>query len=220
MKTCERLFAAVKELWDSYETHPFVLGIQDGTLDKEKFRYYILQDYLYLLDYARVFALGAAKAPTRATMQMFTDRCKSILDNEMNIHAGYMGTLAITEEELKNTPMALDNLSYTSYMLRVAYEEDAAAICASILACAVSYEVLSKHLIEQRPECADDPFYGSWIRDYASEAYAKENQELIEITDALTADYSEAQYRHLEEIFINCSRFEASFWDMSWEMKG
>ena len=219
MSVCDRLFAAVETMWAAYETHPFVLGIRNGDLDREKFRYYILQDYLYLVDYARVFALGAAKAPDVETMQMFTDRCKSILDNEMNIHEGYMGALAITEEELQNTRMALENLSYTSYMLRVAYEEDAAAICASILACAVSYERIAKHMIEQNPKCIDDPFYGRWIQDYASDAYAKENAELIEITDTLTEGYSERQYRHLEEIFINCSRFEESFWDMSWAMR-
>ena len=51
MKTTEKLLAVTTEIWKSYNEHPFVLGIQNGTLDKEKFRYYIIQDYLYLEDY-------------------------------------------------------------------------------------------------------------------------------------------------------------------------
>ena len=219
MKTTERLYDAVREIWDGYYQHPFVRGIQDGTLDHNKFRYYILQDYLYLVDYARVFALGAAKSPDLDTMKLFADRCKSILDNEMSIHDGYMGRFNITQEELDSASMALDNASYTAYMLRVGYEEDAAAICAAILACSVRYEILAKRMISDRPACTEDPFYGEWILGYASEAYAEENRELEMFTNRLTAGYTENQYRHLEKIFVDCSRFETAFWDMGWEMK-
>lgn len=62
MKTTERLLAATKGIWTAYNAHPFVLGIQDGTLDQEKFRYCIIQDYLYLEEYLKVFAVGIAKA--------------------------------------------------------------------------------------------------------------------------------------------------------------
>ncbi|MBR2188520.1 MAG: thiaminase II [Eubacterium sp.] len=219
MKTTERLLQAAAELWEEYYRHPFVQGIQDGTLDRGKFRHYIIQDYLYLKDYARMFALGAAKAPDIETMQMFANYCKSILDNEMSVHDGYMGIFKITEEELAHTRVSLENAAYTAYMLRVAYEEDAAAICAAILACAVSYEVLAKRMVQERPACLDDPFYGTWIAEYASEEYAAENQILTAFTDRLTAGYDEARYRHLEEIFVNCSRFERMFWDMGWEMR-
>lgn len=219
MKTSERLFKATEKIWDEYYSHPFVQGIRNGDLDREKFRHYILQDYLYLVDYVRVFALGAAKAPDLDTMKMFVDHCKAILDFEMNIHEGYMGTFEITEKELRDTVKALDNASYTAYMIRTAYEEDAAAICAAILACSISYEVLAKRMRSDRPECAEDSFYSKWIRDYSSEEYAADNRILIEFTDRLTAGYSEAQYAHLERIFVDCSRFEKAFWDMGWEMR-
>ena len=217
-KTTDKLFAATKEIWEGYYRHPFVRGILEGTLPEEKFRYYIVQDYLYLIDYARMFALGAAKAPDVDTMQMFADHCKAVLDNEMSIHDGYMGRFAITEEELANTEVALNNASYTAYMLRVAYEEDAAAILAAILACSYSYEVLAKRMLDDRPESGADPMYGNWITEYASEEYAADNAILIEYTNRLTADYNDVQYRHLEEIFVNCSRFETAFWDMGWSM--
>ena len=67
MTTVERMLDASKEIWQSYNEHPFVLGIQNGTLDAEKFRYYIVQDYLYLEDYAKCFAIGVAKAKSLET---------------------------------------------------------------------------------------------------------------------------------------------------------
>ena len=216
IKVTDRLLAAVEEIWDGYYAHPFVEGLRDGTLDKEKFKYYIMQDYLYLIDYARVFALGAAKAPDVASMTMFAHECTSILDNEMDIHDGYMGVLQIEQEELDSMPMAIENASYTAYMLRVAYEEEAGAICASILACAYSYEVIARRMAADRPECLDDPLYGDWVRGYASEEYSEFNRELMEMTNRLTDGISEEAYRHLERIFVDCSRFETGFWDMAW----
>ena len=61
MTAAERLLDASKDIWAKYHEHPFVKGIADGSLDKEKFKYYMIQDYLYLIDYTKVFAVGAAK---------------------------------------------------------------------------------------------------------------------------------------------------------------
>ena len=219
MKVTDRLFAATKELWDAYYEHPFVQGIKDGTLDVEKFRYYIIQDYHYLKDYARVFALGAAKAKDMKTMHMFAVHCKGIMEYEMSIHDGYMGRLGISQEELNNAVMAYDNAAYVAYMLRVAYEEDEVAIMAAILSCSISYELLAKRMVAENPGCENHPFYGEWITEYAGEAYAKDDAELIEYTDRLTANYTEEHYQRLEEIFVTCSKFEMAFWDMGWEMR-
>ena len=120
MKTTERLLAAAKDIWAAYNEHPFVLGIQNGTLAREKFKYYIIQDYLYLEEYAKVFALGIAKAKSPETIQLFSKYVTLLTEGEMDIHRGYMGKFAVSREELEATPRALDNLSYTSYMLRVA----------------------------------------------------------------------------------------------------
>ena len=220
MKTTQRLMDASKNIWAGYHVHPFVRGIADGTLDREKFKYYMLQDYLYLIDYAKVFAVGVAKAQDMEAMRLFAGYISQILSGEMNIHKGYMQRLGIALDEAEQAPMALDNLSYTSYMLRVAYEEGQGEIAAAILSCALSYEVIAKEMVKACPACTDHCFYGEWISGYASSGYAEANQRLIDLIERLTADYSEAQMRRLEEIFIVCSRHEAAFWDMAWDMRG
>lgn len=218
MNTVERLLNAAAEIWESYNEHPFVKGIQDGTLDKEKFRFYIIQDYLYLEDYAKTFAVGVAKAKSIEIAKLFS-KYIDVMNGELNVHSGYMGKFGVTQEEVDATPRSLDNLSYTSYMLRVAYEEGEAEILAAILSCAYSYEVIAKKIIQNNPASVNDSFYGPWIQGYASEEYAEENVVLLETLNRLTENYTQSQLQHLTDIFVACSRYELNFWEMSWNRK-
>lgn len=218
MKTTDRLLTATKEIWESYNTHPFVMGIQNGTLEKEKFRYYIMQDFLYLKDYAKTFAIGVAKAKSVETANLFA-KYIAVMNGELDVHSGYMGKFQVTQVEIDGMKPALDNLSYTSYMLRVAYEEGEAEILAAILSCAYSYEVIAKKIVANDPNSVNDSFYGDWIKGYASEDYAAGNEVLLDTLNALTKHYTEAQINHLVDIFVACSRYEWAFWQMSWEMK-
>lgn len=217
MNTTERLLKATKELWNAYNEHSFVKGIQEGTLDKEKFRYYIIQDYLYLEDYAKTFAVGVAKAKSLETAQLFS-KYIAVMNGELNVHSGYLGTFGVTEKEIKETSGSLDNLSYTSYMLRVAYEEGEAEILAAILSCAYSYEVIAKQIVVNNPESVNDEFYGTWIQGYASKEYADGNIILLDMLNKLTQNYTEEQLQHLTDIFVACSKYEMAFWEMSWKM--
>lgn len=215
MKTTERLLAATGEIWKSYNEHPFVLGIQNGTLDKAKFRFYMIQDYLYLADYAKAFAVGVAKAKTLETANLFA-KYISVMNGELDVHSGYLARMNVTQEEIDSTPRSLDNLSYTSYMLRVAYEEGEAEILTAILACAYSYEVIARNIAKNNPDSVNDKFYGDWIRGYLSSGYADENVILLNTLNRLTENYAENQIQHLIDIFTACSRYELAFWELSW----
>ena len=187
-----RLREAAAPIWEKCLNHPFVQGIGDGTLDVEKFQYFMLQDYLYLFDYAKVFAVGVVKARDPELMRTFSKNVDSILNGEMKIHRAYMARLGITEQQVFEVKPALDNTSYTNYMLSAAHAGGPAEIVASILAC-------------------------SWR--YASEDYAKTNQALIELMDELAGNVTEKEFQVLSDIFVNCSRYELGFWDMAWEMR-
>lgn len=213
-----RLHDAAAPVWEACLRHPFVTGIGDGTLDMEKFRYFMLQDYLYLFDYARVFALGVVKARDPELMRVFAANVDAILGGEMKIHRAYMKRLDITEEQVFSIKPALANLSYTNYMLSVAQTGGPMEIVASILACSWSYAEIGQALAAI-PGAAEHPFYGEWIRGYASEAYAATNQALIELMDSLAADAGEEQLAYLTDVFVNCSRYELGFWDMAWDVQ-
>lgn len=218
MTVSQRLREAARPIWDRCLTHPFVTGIGDGTLPAEKFQYFMLQDYLYLFDYARVFALGVVKARDAALMRTFAQNVDAILGGEMNIHRAYMERLGISEAQVLAVKPALDNLSYTHYMLSVAERGGPVEIAAAILACSWSYAEIGQTLAKI-PGAAEHPFYGEWIQGYASRDYDATNRALIELMDRLAAGAPEEELKYLEEIFVNCSRYELGFWDMAWELR-
>ena len=214
-----RMIDATEEIWENCHRHPFVQGIADGSLDHDKFCFYMLQDYVYLFDYARVFAIGVAKAKDPEVMRIFANYVQQIMSGEMDIHRGYMKRLGISPEDAERTVPSLDNLSYTSYMIRIAYDDGAAEVAAAILSCALSYEAIAERMVAEHPGAADHPFYGEWVQGYASPGYHAANLELIDLTERLAEGLDEARLQHLIDVFVNCSRYELLFWDMAWEMR-
>ena len=197
MKLTEILYEDVKDIWDGYLKHPFVSGIGDGSLSIDRFRFYMLQDYLYLYDYARVYALGIVKSREPEMMQFFSQLVNDTLNGEMDIHRGYMARLGITPE--------------------VGHNEGILELLVSILSCSWSYQMIGDAL-NQIPGAADHPFYGDWIKGYVSEEYVACNQSIMDTVDRLGEHCSDADIAHLKDIFKTCSRFEAFFWDMAWNM--
>ena len=214
----DKLHEAAAPIWAKCLAHPFVAGIGDGSLPAEKFQYFMLQDYLYLFDYARVFALGVAKARDPELMRAFAANVDATLNGEMNLHRAYMKRLGITEEQVLSVQPALDNLSYTNYMLSVAYTGTPVEIVAAILACSWSYAEIGQALARV-PGALEHPFYGEWIQSYAGEEYAAVNAGLIDLMNRLGREAGPEQLQRLTEIFCNCSRYELGFWDMAWEMR-
>ncbi|MBM6829968.1 thiaminase II [Anaerotignum lactatifermentans] len=218
MKLTQRLYESVKEIWQGYLEQPFVKELAEGTLDPAKFRFYMIQDYRYLLQYAKVFALGVAKAEDEELMRRFACMVHDVLDGEMKVHKSYMARLGITEEEVAATKTALDNQSYTSYMLDEAYKGGCLEILMSVLACAWSYQVIGEHHATI-PGALEHPLYGEWVQGYCSAEYRASTQEIIDCVDALGADITPEREAALTEIFVNCSRYETKFWDMAYAME-
>ena len=213
-----RLREAADAIWRDCLNHPFVKGIGDGTLPVEKFQFFMLQDYLYLFDYAKVFAIGVVKARDPELMRIFAKNVDAILGGEMKIHRAYMERLGITEEQVFAVKPSLDNLSYTNYMLHVAQNGGPREIVAAILACSWSYAEIGQALAGISG-AAEHPFYGEWIRGYASDDYSATNQALIQLMDQLAEGAPEEEIAYLTEVFVNCSRYELGFWDMAWGMR-
>jgi thiaminase/transcriptional activator TenA len=219
MKLTDELYESVRDIWQGYYEHPFVQGIGDGSLPIEKFRFYMLQDYLYLYDYAKVFALGVVKAKEQSMIRRFSSFVEGTLGGEMDIHAGYMERLGITDEEVARATKSIANASYTSYMLDAGFRGDELDILVAILSCAWSYAEIGKKTVEKYPEAVNHPFYGEWVKGYTSKEYNETNDELLYLVNTLGDGISRRRVAELKEIFINCSRYEAMFWDMAWNME-
>ncbi|TSB46809.1 thiaminase II [Alkalicoccobacillus porphyridii] len=205
-------------IWQANHKHPFVQEIGSGTLDIEAFKYYMKQDYLYLIEYSRVFALGAVKAPDLETMAIFSNYLQSTLNEEMALHRSYAKRLGISEEELENEEPAATTLSYSSYMISEAQKGSLAHLIAAILPCAWSYAEIGQTLATI-PGAMDHPNYGEWVQMYQSEEFAEIANWLKQQLDSLTASVNEKEKEQLEAIFIRSSQFEYLFWEMSYQQR-
>ena len=214
MKFTDRLHEKTLPIWRQNHAHPFVQGIGDGTLDPDKFRFYMVQDYLYLMDYAKVFAIGAVKASDLQTMGRFASLLDGTLNTEMELHRNYAKRFGISEEELESAQPSPIVLAYTHYMLHVCQNGTVAEVVAALLPCAWSYWEIGKEL-NAIPGAADHPLYGEWIRMYASEEFGELASWCIELMDQYAEGKPEHELERLEEIFLNTTRFEYMFWDMA-----
>ncbi|MEH7488377.1 thiaminase II [Priestia megaterium] len=214
MKFSERLYEKLQPIWRQNHNHPFVEGMGDGTLEKEKFRFYMIQDYLYLIDYAKLFAIGAMKATDVQTMGKFAALLDSTLNEEMSLHREYAKKFEISEKELEKAQPSPTTLAYTHYMLHVGQSGTLAELVAALLPCMWSYWEIGKELSEKPG--ANNEFYCEWIEMYSSEEFGELATWCINLFDSLTEDKSEAELEKLEEIFLNTTRFEYMFWDMAY----
>lgn len=159
----DRLFNTVQPVWNACLDHPFVQGIANGTLAQDKFRHYLKQDYVYLIEYCRIFAVGAAKSPDLDTMGLFSSLLQGTLQIEMDLHRAYAAEFGISPAELEQTRPSAALTGYTSYMLNVAQAGGVENAAAAVLACAWSYNYIGQQLAEKHPESLQHPFYGKWV---------------------------------------------------------
>jgi len=214
MKFSERLYEKLQPIWRQNHNHPFVQGMGDGTLEKEKFRFYMIQDYLYLIDYAKLFAIGAMKATDLQTMGKFAALLDSTLNEEMSLHREYAKKFEISEKELEKAQPSPTTLAYTHYMLHVGQSGTLAELVAALLPCMWSYWEIGKELSEKPG--ANNEFYREWIEMYSSKEFGELATWCINLFDSITEEKSEAELEKLEEIFLNTTRFEYMFWDMAY----
>ncbi|MDA3129073.1 thiaminase II [Aliibacillus thermotolerans] len=210
----ERIWEKVEPIWKSYLEHPFVKGIGEGTLDQEKFKHYMKQDYIYLIEYSRIFAIGSAKANDLQTMQTFANLLHGTLHYEMDLHREYAAKFHITPEELEKTEASATMTAYTSYMLNVSQLGGVENAIASVLACAWSYNYIGKELATW-PGALDHEFYGNWVKMYSSDEFTSLANECKNLINQVAKDKPEHEKKRLEDIVVKTSRFEYMFWDMA-----
>ncbi len=198
--------------------HPFVRGIGQGDLDVERFKFYVSQDYVYLVDYARVLALGAARAPELEVMSWFAGLLDETLNTEMELHRGYCAQFGIGRDELEATKPAPTTVAYTSYLLRVASQGSFGELAASLLPCQWGYWEIGEQLARQGAP-AHAPLYAEWVGMYSSDEFRDLALHLRSLTDCLGSAASPADQAAMEEAYVTSLRLEYQFWDMAWRLE-
>ena len=219
MSFSETLKEKAGKVWEECYKHSFLQELGMGTLEKEKFKFYLIQDYQYLMEYAKVFAAGMVKCNEEKYMAKFAEIQQNILCEEMNIHRKYMEDFGITEEEAANAGQSLFNKAYTSNMLSTAYTGTIAEIIAVVFPCAWSYHDFAKRLKQEYRNLPKNDFYNKWIDTYASDEFGESFSWFYDYLDVLCENKKEKELKRIEEIFKTSMEFEFLFWDMSYSMK-
>ncbi len=212
------------ELWRSIEgiyaailDHPFIRGLTDGSLPRDRFRHYVVQDALYLRDYARALSLAGVRSPDEEALVMFDEHAVGAIKVERSLHESFFRDFGITEEEVGRTPMAPTNLAYTSYLLRVASLGDYHEVLGAVLPCYWIYAEVGRALLERG---SPDPMYRRWIDTYGGEEFNELVRAVLELTDRACAGLNPGQRAATTEAFVTTSRYEWMFWNMGWTLEG
>jgi thiaminase/transcriptional activator TenA len=197
--------AEAEPIWAAQHAHPFVRGIGEGTLDPDAFRLYIRQDYLFLVEYARLLALASARAPRLELQRRFAELAGETLGTEMELHRRYAEEWGVSAEELEREEAAPVTRAYADFLLRVAALGDFADLVAALLPCMWGYAELAADL--PRP---DHELYARWVDMYACADFQEVAAWCRDVFDqaAETGDRE-----RMRRVFLESSRHELAFWD-------
>lgn len=211
------LWARVADLYGAILAHPFIAGLTDGSLPRDRFRFFLIQDALYLREYARALAVCAAKAPGEPEIAMFARHAADAIEVERSLHETVFGELGVTGAELRSTQPGPTTLAYTSYLLAVAHGGSFAEALGAVLPCYRIYLEVGAALVARG---SPDPLYRRWIEGYGGEEFAEVVRPVIAVADRLGPRLSDAERGRMAGHFETTSRYEWMFWDAGWRREG
>ena len=211
----DRLKSACQSDWEAYTRHRFVLELGAGTLPESSFRYYLQQDYLFLIHFARAYALAAFKAEDLEELRVAAGAVSAIVDTEMSLHVAFCERWGLSEAEMAAMPEDPANMAYTRYVLERGLSGDALDLAVALAPCVVGYAEIGAWLSENATVKGDDNPYQEWIGTYAADDYQ-------EVAWAHAAQLDRLMERRggpgrmdsLVRTFGEATRLEVGFWQM------
>ncbi|WP_420829187.1 thiaminase II [Bifidobacterium pongonis] len=214
-----RLRAAADTVWEDGYNQPFLRELGQGTLKQERFAFYLLQDYRYLADYAKVHALALTKTDDPEVMRFMVDVQNAIFNVESSVHRKYMAGFGVSEEEMNDVRQSAFARAYTSNILAIAYGGDLLDILVAVLPCAWVYADYGQRLAKEFADTLSTNPFRSWVDMYKTEEFWQSSVWLIEHIERMTQGLSEERLRKLEEIFCNGVQNEYMFWASAYDMQ-
>jgi len=209
------LKTACQKDWQDYTQHEFVSQLGAGTLPQPVFRHYLQQDYLFLIHFARAYALAVYKSRNMAELRHSFDGLKMIVDVELGLHVDYCKQWGISEDELTRLPEAKATLAYTRYVLDTGSRGDLLDMHVALAPCLVGYGEIVNWLNDQSDtrRGEENPF-DAWIAMYESDDFQAAMHDEVNWLDARLSTVTDERFDELVTIFSNATRLEIDFWQM------
>ncbi len=209
----ETLREAALPDWRSYVEHPFVQQMQAGTLPQQAFRQYLVQDYLFLIQYARAHALAIYKSGSLHDMGVAQQGLNAILD-EMGLHVRLCQRWGLSPADLEAAPEHRATVAYTRYVFDCGHSGDVLDLLTALAPCMLGYAEIGRRLAPAVQAWPEHP-YREWIVEYASEGFQQAAQASAEHWEKLAKPLlTPARLETLTAIFAQACRLEADFWQM------
>jgi thiaminase/transcriptional activator TenA len=207
------LWSGIEEIYAAILAHPFIDGLTDGSLERESFQFYVIQDSHYLRQYARALSIAAARAPAEPDIAMFNAHAAGAVQVERSLHEGFFAEFGLSETDVAQTPIAPTNLAYTSYLLATAYGGSFSELLGAVLPCYWIYWEVGKALLTRG---SPDPLYTRWIETYGGEEFGEIVGAVLALSDRLGPELSSAERERAAGHFTTTSRYEWMFWEMGY----
>ena len=206
-----------EKIWRAIENHPFLRELHAGTLPMDRFTYFILQDYVYLLDFAQVLCQGGAKSPDLETLELFCRHALGAVEVERSFHASFGKSLGLSRGQLDALTKGPTTQAYIDHLQAVARGGSLAELVAAVLPCYWIYGEVGRRLYKNRP--AKPKIYRQWIETYASDGFWQPVREQIQLMDRLGDAASSGEKQRMAEKFILSSRYEFMFWEQAYRLE-
>ncbi len=211
----ERLTAAAGAAWHAYTRHDFVLLLARGDLPEAAFRRYLVQDYLFLLHFARAWGLAIYKSESLAEMRRAHSLVTATLDVEIGLHIEYCRGWGLSEAAMAAEPEALATVAYTRFVLDRGVAGDRLDLEVALAPCVVGYaEIAAERIADPGTRRNGNP-YRDWLDMYAGDEYQGLARHAARaLDDEFARRGGEGRFPELAAIFANATRLEAAFWQM------
>jgi thiaminase/transcriptional activator TenA len=213
-----RLRQAAGAAWTGYVEHRFVAALADGSLALPAFRRYLVQDYLFLIQFARAWALAAYKSDDLAELRAAATAMAGIVEVEMKLHVAFCRDWGLSEAQMQAVPEAPATVAYTRYVLDCGLRGDLLDLQVALAPCIVGYGEIGARLLE-RARLDGNP-YRAWIEMYGGADYQAVARNAVEaLEESGRRRGGAARFDRLAAIFATASRLEADFWQMALDLE-
>lgn len=210
------LWQAIESIHAAILAHPFVKGLTDGTLPRDRFQFYVVQDALYLGEFARALSALASSAPDASSVAMFNRHASDSLAVEQALHEGFLKELGMHVEQVRSTSFAPTNRAYSDFLLASVLGRPFHEGLAAVLPCYWIYQRVGQKLL---PGSSPDPLYRRWIETYGSPEFDQTVRDVLDLTDHLAPSLTHSQKAAMTERFVTASRYEWMFWDAAYRLE-
>lgn len=212
---CAKVWEHTAELQRAIVQHPFNTGLADGTLDRERFAFYIVQDARYLVAFAQALSAAATRAPDPADSAFLAGAAREAVLEERKLHADYVTEFGLSDADVSDVRTSPSCVAYTSYLRGCALTESYPVLVAAVLPCFWVYQHVGSTILQSVSNLAEHP-YRAWIETYADEGFAESVRTARELTDRLAAAADDTTWNEMCAAFTRATEYEWLFWNSAW----